>query len=322
MESPLVAFGPVSDPTEARIMTSPSGALLLLTLGLQEGLTRQLSETWSLDQSTAYVFGYPIDTKLVRARTYTIQNSLGASKSFSLDTLSLTLSSATSYFTVGQDAGGAVIPRRAQLADTLMLSWSRTFLPSLSGMLTAGVTQIVTPGGLDGMSLEPSGVAALIYSREPATVAISYQRAVAPNLGTGQLDKLDTVAARFSVPIGAEKLGLTAAGSVGFTRATAIGSDGVPGAPTNVFLTDAAATYVPSFADVLSAGLRFQIIRQVPGAETLPAFTSYAASFSLAFSYPSANAARARASMTPVYSVAPPTTGEFVSSDPAPAPAP
>jgi hypothetical protein len=166
------------------------------------------------------------------------------------------------------------------------------------------------------MTLVPSGTAFLTYSREPATISLNYQHVTVPNLGTGQLDDTDAVAARFSMPIGAETIGLATAGSVGLSRASAIGGDGVRGVTADVFVADAAATYVPPFAQTLSAGLRFQIARQVSGSATLPAFTTYGVALSLAFSYPSANRARERPRLTPVFSVAPTAPADIVSSDP------
>lgn len=314
-EAPLNSFTSVNDPTEAPIMTTPTGALVMLTATLQEGLTRQLKDSWSLTQSTSAGFGYPIDTALVRARTFTLQSSLTLSKNFAADTLGMTLTNSTNYFTASEGAFGAVAPAHTQLTNAFLGNWTRTFTPSFSSALSIGVTQLINPDGVNKTSAQPSGSLTLNYSRDLATVALSYQHMAMPNLTTGQINFVDTVAARFSLPFGPEKLGLSSSGSAGFTHSTPIGGDGTPGAPSNVFVADAAANYKPPFAPTLATSLRFQVQRQVPSADPTAAFTAYAISFSLMYAYPTVQAATVLPRMTPVFSVTNATPSDVSSSD-------
>jgi hypothetical protein len=317
-QSPINSFTTTTDPTEAPIQAVPSGALNLLQITGQQGLTRELSEKWSLNENASAAYGYPIDPTMIRARTLSVQTSLGLSRIFTLDTLGFTATNQTNYFSASEDATHQITPASWAIANTLALVWTRPLSEWWSLSLNAGATQVISPAAQDKMTVQPSGSASINYAYGDWAANLLYSHAALPNLATGQINFTDAATLRFSLPLWIDRTGLSTAGSIGYTRSTPIGGDAATDQPTDVIGADLALNYRPVFADVLTTSLRGQLQRQVPEADPSTAFTRYTISLTLTYSYPSANAANVRPRLTPVYSIAPPAPTEFTSGDATP----
>jgi hypothetical protein len=328
-ETPLNTFVPSQDPTQAPIQAAPAGAYYLITANANEGFARQISERTSFSQSGAFIYGYPIAPGSIRARTFSGTNSFGMTRSFSKDTLGVTLTDQANYFTASRTTtdGPTTLPSQAYV-NTLALTWTHAFTAGLTSTLTAGATQTLSPDQVTFMHVQPTGTVALNYIYNLATAALNYTHSVLPNVATGTVNFTDAVSARFSVPIGVT--GFHTTGAAGYTHAVPIGTPQVvcpqnaancasslSTSPSNVFVGDAALEYKPERVPTLAVALRGQVTRQVLTEDTSLAnsFTRYTISLNLTYAYPNVNAAAVRPSLSPLFSAQPPAAADIVSTD-------
>jgi hypothetical protein len=325
--------GSGGDPTQTPVDASPVGAAYTLAASLTQGCNRQLSEEWSLTQSSSFSFGAPIDPALIHPKTLGTQDSITLSKRINKETVGVVATAAVNYFTIGEGAGGQITDPNTQITDSLALTWTHPWTDSLSMTLNAGVTQIISPAATTVTSVQPSGSVALNYRFDISTLTAQYAHQASPNLAAGSVAFTDSATLRFSLPIGST--GLSTSGTGGFTHSAPVGGNGTSlvGSPTNVIVSDAALTYKSQRLPSLSLSLRAQLQRQVPTDDPSQGFTRVSGSLSLSYSYPAANAAQTVPAMAPALGMPGFTPEDFASSDrpgvdpepppePTPAPAP
>lgn len=303
--APVNTIAVGTDASQTRIDPIPSGAAYTLGTSVQEGFTRQISEETSLSQTTGFTYNSPHNPLLLLPSTIGVQNSLSLQRQFTRDTLGVQVSVQTSYFTLGEGAGGVVIEPRVQISNSLSLTWNRTITEALSSALVLGVTQVVSPDSQSPIAFQPTGSLALNYRFEPVVASLSYAHQGAPNLATGAVNFIDSGTIRFSVPIG--ETGLSATGSGGFTHMAPIGQSNV--VASDVFMADASLAYRPPFSQSLSFGLRGQVQRQGGGLDPDGGFTRLSGSLNLTYSYPNANAANPAPELPPTLGTAVPIGG-------------
>lgn len=329
--SPLRALAVATDASETQLDAVPGGASYMLSASVQQSISHQLSPSLSLMQSNGLTFTAPNDPLAgVQARTFAIANSVNLNQSLDTDTFGLALSVMTNYFTVSESPIGPPLPARTQLAGSLAATWSRPLTQTLTMTAQLGVTQVISPAtettaGVQPFStaVQPTGNVTLNYNLDLAVLTLNYAHQAAPNLITNTVNFTDTGTLRFNMPIGAT--GLTASGSGGFTHMTPIGSGS---SSTDTFLADASLMWHPEAVPTLSFTLREQFQRQSAG-DASNAFTRFATSLSMTWSYPNANAAQLPARMAPALGTTPyvpgagppsPTRLYEVPADEAPAP--
>lgn len=285
--TPQNVLGVSSDPTQTLLDPVPSGARYLLALSIQQGLTRQLSPSLSLQQTNGVNLNDPVNPLLITPKAIAVQNAVALSRSFAVDTVGFTLSVGTTHFTVSEGSGGAVVDPRTQITNNLALTWSRPLTTSLSLSAQAGATQIISPATATPTAIQPSGSLTFNYRLDPATLSAGYSHMATPNLLTSTVNFTDSATLRFSLPIG--MTGLSAMGSGGFTHMEPLGASTL--SPTNTYLGDVSLTYHPTKAPTLAISARIQVSRQSGGSDALGNFTRFSTALNLTYSYPSALAA-------------------------------
>jgi hypothetical protein len=313
-QSPISGLSTASSPTETPVETAPTAGLSMLQIIANEGISRQLPDSWTFTQALAGGFGYPIDPTTIRARTATIGNTFGILHSFDAVSLGLTLSNQLTYTSPSEGAKGLVTPETLEITNRLEGNWIQPLTPTLGLAITAGATQVVSPRAQEKQMVQPSGSATLNYGLDPISASLSYVHTAMPNLATGQTNFMDTGSLRFAVPFAA-RTGLGTQGSLGYTRSIPIGGDGTPQPATHVFIADTALSWAPPFTNVLSASLRGQLQRQLPTTDLTTGFLRYSITLTLTYSYPSNTAAPVRPRLSPVQSVQAPTPAEINTSD-------
>jgi hypothetical protein len=325
--SPLNAVDPTSDPTATPIQAVPNDVAYLLSVSVNEGIQRQLSETTSFAQVGSFMYADPIDPINTPPSTYTATNGFTLTRSFWKDTIGGTLSTQANFFTAGQSSSLPLTPATSAYINTLTANYSHAFSEAFSGALTAGVSQTLSPGATTFMVIEPTGTLSLNYAFNLATAGLSYAHSAMPNVTIGTVSLVDMVSLRFAIPIGVT--GLATVGTAGYTH-----SEPLPGATvtaaaadaglatTNVFVGDVGLTYTPRRVETLTFGVRGQITRQFSSGQysgdataLVNDLTRYTISLNVTYSYPSANAALVRPSFSPLYSAQMPAPAEIVSTD-------
>ena len=322
-QAPLFSLVPSQDSTSASIQPVPAGLANMITTTASEGFLRQVSGTTSFSQGGSFAFGDPIDPGAIRARTFSASNSFGLTRTFSANTVGLTLNDQINYFTASQgDAVNGVLPALTPsgsiYVNTLALNWWHQFSERLSGVLIAGATQTLSPGTTTMMEVQPTGSLTLNYEFNIASAALSAAHVAQTNLATATVSFNDTAALRFSLPIGVT--GLVSSGAVGYTHGVPIPSAATPligglVGPSSVFVGDAALAYTPRPVPTLTVGVRGLLTRQVLTESVANNFTSYSVALNLTYSYPSATAALMRPSFSPLYSAQPPSPSDVISTE-------
>jgi hypothetical protein len=332
-ETPINSFVPSQDPTAAPIQTVPSGAEYIISAGVTEGVSRQLSDRNVFTQGASFLYGHPVDPTSVRAQTFSATNSFSLSHVFPKDNLGATLSNQLNYFTASLPAATdaapspAAVPGSSAWVNTLAVNWEHPFSEAFSMRLVAGATQTLSPGAADFMQVQPTGSASLNYNFLLATAGLTYAHGAQPNVGTGTVNFTDAVSLRFAAPIGLT--GFTTTGTVGYTHAVPIGTPVVAcpadmptctasvdvTSPSDVYAADLGLDYHPPLVPTLTVGVRGQLSRQVMTEDIANTFTRYTVALNLTYSYPNANAAATRPSLSPLFSASPPGASDVVSTE-------
>lgn len=313
--TPLLTLGGTGDPSQTPVDAIPVGAAASLSAGITEGLSRQLSEAWSLAQATGFTLGAPIDPTMIRSKTISLTNSLTLSKRFTADTLGLAATVGVNYFTAAEGNGGSYTDPATQITDSLTMTWMRPWTEQLTMNVSAGVTQVISPEALTPTSVQPTGSLSFVYRFDITTITASYSHQASPNLASGSVAFTDAATLRFTLPIGST--GLSTSGTGGFTHSEPIGGSGstTVSSPTNVITSDVALTYKPWFAPMLSASLRGSLQRQVPTDDPTQGFTRLSTSLSLTYSYPNTNAAQTATVIPPALGMTGFTPSDVTASD-------
>jgi hypothetical protein len=326
--TPLNGLDVSSDPTTTAIQSVPSGTAYMLSVNATEGIQRQLTERTSFAQAGGFIFGDPIDPTSTPARTYSAQNSFSITRSFSRDSIGGTLASQANFFTaaLGPAPIMMVTPATSAYANTLAANYVHTFNERFTVAISAGVTQTISPDAATLVVVQPTGTLGLTYSFDLAVAALGYAHQAMPDLLTGTIDFVDMVSMRFSVPVGVT--GLVTTGTAGYTHSVPIAgsasSTAVANAlaASNTLLADVALNFTPRQVETLTVGVRGLVARQWSSGDVTDVSTAladdltrYTVSLNFTYSYPNANAARVRPSLTPLYSALAPAPSNVVSTD-------
>jgi hypothetical protein len=305
--APANALNTAQSPTDTSVDTIPTGLSYLLTLNAQESVAHELSPEMTFTQSLGGSYAVPIDPQLVRPTTMTFRPSLALSRTFGLNTLSLSAAAAYTRFGVSEGQTGEVVAGQSSLSNTLALTWLRPITQAFSVSLTLGATQNLNfDGPIVQQQTQPTGAAALTYAFLYAEAVLSYAHQATVNVANATTNFSDMVNLRLAAPLGTS--GFSTSLNAGFNHA--VPTDGVT-LPSNTYLGDVGLNYTPRRVPNLTAGLRGQVTRQTPVGDPTSSFTRYALSLSLTFTYPDPTAAAVqRPSFAPLFSAVPMTVGD------------
>lgn len=293
--SPVNGFSTLQDPSLTQFDVPSTDLSYNFTLTGTETLTHELTAETTLTQTSNILYTFPFNVDPIRATTLTSKNSLAVSRKWTLDTLTLTGSSAVTHFGPGESNQGVIDPR-TQILNTLTLTWRRPFTESLTGSLHIGVGQTISPQSTVGQVWQPTGGAQLLYSFAPVAITLSYNYAAMVDVYTATTNLTNQVALRVVLPIATT--GLAVSGSTGYLHAVPIGDVGIG---LDSFTSDVGLTYAPTFAPKLSFSLRGLYARQVPFDYPLNATSRYGLIFNIAFSYPNTQAVDVTARAAPSF---------------------
>jgi hypothetical protein len=293
--SPVNDFSTLQDASLTQLDTRSTDTSYTFILTGTETLSRELTADTTLTQTANLLYNFPFNVDPIRATTLTVKNSLAVSRKWTLDTLTLTGSSAVTRFGPAETSQGVTDPR-TQILNTLTLNWRRQITDSLSGSLHGGIGQTITPQSTAGQVWQPTGGAQLLYNLAPAAITLTYNYAAMVDVYTATTNLTNQVSLRVVLPIATT--GLSVIGSTGYLHAVPIGDIG---RGLDSFTSDVALTYAPISIPKLSFSLRGLYARQVPFENPLDATTRYGLISSIAFSYPNTNAVDVALRVTPAY---------------------
>jgi len=325
--SPLNSFSTLPDASLTPTDAPPSDFSYSFALTGTETLVRELTRTANLTEATTVLYNFPFNTdpNTSRPTTLTVTNSLAYARRWTLDTVSLTGSSAVARFGEGKPglASGAqvVTSSRVEILNNLSVMWGRPITESLSGSLNVGVGQTISPGSTEGQIWQPTGGAQLSYNLTPAAIGLTYSYTAVVNVYTATTNLTNQISLRVLVPLAGT--GLSLAASTGFVHAVPIGDVGVG---LDSFATDVSLTYSPIPVPMLSFNLRGIYARQIPIKTDieplLEGSTRYGLALNVGFAYPSGRAAEAMEHVSPAYMPAAALEGEGVVDQEGSAPEP
>jgi hypothetical protein len=329
IESPVNAsVGGTGDSAEAPVDFIPAGVDYTVSGSAQAGVSRQLSELLSVNDSIGTSFGAPYDPLQILPRVMSARDTLTLSRQFENDTLGLTLNVGYNYTTLGQSQNGTLTFPTQSFSNSLTATWTRTLLETLSVSAGAGVAQTVNlanPGNfmLENQHWSPTASLSLNYHKELAVAALAYSHAQSINLTDGSDNFTDSLSLRFSLPAG--NTGITSSATAAVNHNLAVGGVLTTG-PETTYTTDFTLLYRPPTLTSTSVSIRGQASRQVAQASTtdlLPAMALAAANLtrlsitlSMTFSYPDASAVRTTPHLGPVVSAGAPEPAELLAPPP------
>jgi hypothetical protein len=255
------------EPGQTQLDPVPGGtSTVFLQGGLSQGFSKQLSPVLTMAEGASFTAYEPLQEN--PPRTTNVAGTLSAQRLWRHDTGTLALSAAYTHFenvNAGTDEAPLYVARD-QLLASLVASWQHDYGRHFSSQLDVGVSQATDVSGGYAQLWQPVGLAAVRYAREEGQAELAYAHAAQLNVFLQQLALVDQVTLRAALPVNAAAR-LGSEGSVGVQRSQPI-EEGVLGAPSTVFLADAAllwspVTRIPDF----ELSLRYQHVNQLaPGA--------------------------------------------------------
>lgn len=229
----------------------------LLTVGVSQGISHELSPVVRLSQSVAGTYVTSLDPDVL-LRNYLATTTVGLDRSWEFDALGAELSA--------QYARTFFPPRPAVQAMTVSLgpTWDHDLSPTLSTSLSASAQLAFSPDPGTTPRIGPAGRASILYSSEGSGIGLDYVGGITPNLLLGTLLQSHTVTLRGFTPL-SERYKVIFGTSGGFLHGKNVDLSGT-GAFANEFdavLHDADVTWAAT--DYLSLFVRYQFIGQSSG---------------------------------------------------------
>ncbi len=260
----------------AGVAALPSASLTYVSGGVTEELTKELSPALRVSQGLALSANTPVlrsaTNELPYRSTTSVAATGGVERSWRRDALGLLarvdLVTQVQVDAVGPAADPTAPPAstasttRRAVIDSLVATYKRDFGHFLGGELQAGVLQ-VSSLGTGAVLVQPTGLAAVRFTRLEGTAELAFSHTALPNplLGVNLLS--DTLTLRGAVPLDRRARWLAATSS-GFAHTRQILDDGSLAPPTNILRGDVTLGYLPTPAFQLA--LRYQHHRQLPTA--------------------------------------------------------
>jgi hypothetical protein len=281
---------------------------------INEAVTKQFTENWSGTQSASFAFGLPINLPgAARQDVYAGTLGFSAAHQWNKDTGTATVSSTLAHFTAGADLTGAThVPAFDQSYTTAVASWRHVFTESWAAQLDGGGFGEVTLQSTNGAFAQPTGAATVDFTRPSVAVELTAFHAPVLNLYLAELQVVDEVALRLSVPVGRNRE-LTASGTAAVEHTQAVLPTGQLGDALDLWFGDAGVAWAPRRWPNFTLGARLAVTRQEASRlnnVAVPGFTRETFLLTATYGYPTA-ATTGPAFLSPIYRAAPVTQRDF-----------
>jgi hypothetical protein len=309
VQAPLNVTAVGSDPSTTPVGATPNGSSYTLQGTAQEALTKQFSETLRLTQSAAFTVGLPFDETPKIADTFAVTNGLSLEKSRERDAFTGSLALTYAHFTESQDEDLGRVPPRDQLLSTLVGSYRRDFGEAVSVQADGGVLHARSPSDSGAGFWSPTGGVAATYARRFVQAQLAYAHMAQVNLLVGDVNLVDQVALRASVPLGRSDFAVSGTAAYEYTRTLTVQADVTD--PIHVILADVGITWTPRRVPNLGIGVRASVTNQDPVDPAAVGFVRETVALNVTFGYPTAAQAMQPPYISPIYRAAPVQATDF-----------
>jgi hypothetical protein len=231
----------------------PPGGVTFIGVNAGEQLGAELTQVWRFNQSLAFNAYIPIDPTIT-PQTYSLDNHLGAERSWQRDALGADVRTNFIEFTqvpgvsTGADGqivtGSLIYPERRVLIDAASARWRHDFGHWWNLELDGGVVESsLTNGG--SVHIDPLALLALRFLHVYGNAELSFRYDTLPNPQIAQVYSAANVSLRGAVPLGL-KSHVTLATTVGYLNGRIIDfeTNGTLGT-TQVVVADTTLTWAP-----------------------------------------------------------------------------
>lgn len=260
----------------------PSGGTLVGSAGVEQGLSKELSEVLRLSQRASFVATSPLGVEtpasftpatIFFTRSWDFNASVGLYRVWKRDALGAELRGG--YLLAADVTVDPVPVLRHQVTSTLVAQWFHDLGTFWSSQIDLGLVHVasrgdevteVAPGafarvGAGGQIIQPAGLAALRYAREEGQAELSYAHGAQANPYLGQIFLTDAVTLRGGLPLG-QTTNLVLSSSIGYQHATELATDSSIRGFVDVIVGDVELGWIP--LDGLLLAVRYQRYQQLP----------------------------------------------------------
>ena len=251
-------------PQDTPVATQAQGDQAYATAAGGLGYNYQLTRSWQYQQSIGGSVYQPLDDTVQIGRRLSADAGIGLAKTFNFHAFTFTGRGTYTVIDAGDDALGAMLEDQRTILFGPELRWVHDLSQDFSTDAMVGLTVTFPAGEFDQRQEFPVGAAYVRYAHDRFAAAIGYRRTVATNIILGETEATHVGEARGVIPLPfAERLSM--AGAVGYSRGESIGLiDPVTmeeaTARTTQWVGDLSVAWQAT--DALSAGLRYQLVRQ------------------------------------------------------------
>ncbi len=263
----------------------PDGTDMLITAGLGQGFTAQLSETVTFSQALQGNVGRTIVADAEDTGTYVGSLGFTIAKAFETNSLSFEQGNDLQYTPAG--TGLVVTDELAQVLHRLRMVWAHQFSDTWTSQLGAGVVLGYDAINFDTPIAQPTGLASIGWTGAVGSFGASFAHDAQPNLLLRQVVATDSlnVQGRVQLP-----RGFDVAGSTGAQVTQSIIGEDSGATPGMSIVADIAFGWVPRSAPV-RIDARYQFSRQFTigedtTGELFPAIQRHTVLLGTTFAYP------------------------------------
>ncbi len=253
----LTLLGPAGQ-TQAQPNTGLDGSNILVGAGLGQGVTTELSPTWTFQQAFQGSLAQTIIEEDFDQKTYIGSLGFNVAKAFVSDTLSIEQGNDVQYTPPVIVDDAIATERMAQLLHRARLVWTHDLSDEWATTLGAGIVFGYEATNPAPPVPQPSGNASIGWRGLSGSFAISAAHDAAPSILLRQVTLNDTLAINGQVPL-PEGFDISGSTSGGITRTLL--EEGGLGPPGVSLLADAALGWIPASAPV-RIEVRYQFTRQ------------------------------------------------------------
>lgn len=279
------AGGTTAQPTPGDPEAQPDGSDMLISAGVGQGFSAQLSETVNFSQALQGNVGRTIVADDEDTGTYVGSLGFTISKAFEINTLSFEQGNDLQYTPEGQ--GVLVTAELAQVLHRLRMVWSHQFSETWTSQVGAGVVLGYDAINFDTPIVQPTGLASLNWAGAVGSFGVSYAHDAQPNLLLRQVVATDIVNVNGRVQL---PRGFDVAGSTGAQITQSIIGEDSGATPGMSVVADIAFGWVPAGSPA-RIDARYQFSRQFAiGEDTtgalFPTIQRHTVLLSTTFAYP------------------------------------
>ena len=284
----LTLLGPAGGTTaQPNPGTQPDGTDILISAGVGQSESAQLSETVTFSQALQGNVAHTIIADGEDTSTYVASLGFTVSKAFQINTLSFEQGNDVQYTPQGQ--GILVTDEIAQVLHRLRMVWSHQFSETWASQLGAGAVLGYDALNPDAPIVQPTGLASIAWTGTVGSFGASFAHDAQPNLLLRQVVATDglNLNGRVQLP-----RGFDVAGSAGAQITQSVLGEDNTATPGMSVVADIAFGWVPQNAPV-RIDARYQYSRQFAlGEETtgvlFPTIQRHTVLLGTTFAYPGA----------------------------------